>query len=66
MRGATECARRLRRLVRSLQSKVGRVNEPPVNEPVTQVILGVFSRDMPESKARDVLDRLRNVVGDYN
>ena len=66
MRGATECARRLRRLVRSLQSKVGRVNQPPVSDPVTQLILGVFSRDMPESKARDVLDRLRKLVVDYN
>jgi hypothetical protein len=30
------------------------------------MILGVFSRDVPESKAREALDRLRALVVDYN
>jgi hypothetical protein len=66
MRGATECARRLKRLVRSLKSKLGKVSSPHFDDPITQLILGVFSRDMPESKARDVLDRLKKLVVDYN
>jgi len=30
------------------------------------MILGIFSRDLPESKAREALDRLRGMVVDYN
>jgi hypothetical protein len=30
------------------------------------MILGIFSRDAPESKAREALDRLRGMVVDYN
>jgi hypothetical protein len=49
-----------------LRSNVGQVSQPPAGEPITQLILGVFSRDTPESRARDVLDRLRKLVVDYN
>jgi hypothetical protein len=66
MRGATECARRLKKLHRSLKSKGGKVSMPPYDDPISQLILGVFSRDNPESKAREVLDRLRQFVVDYN
>lgn len=66
MRGATQCARRLKKLFSSLQSKLGKVGAPAGGEPVTQMILGILSRDVPESKAREALDRLRGMVVDYN
>lgn len=66
MRGATECARRLKRLIRTLRAKLGRVAPPPADDPVTQLIVGIFSRDVPESRAREVLERLRGLVVDYN
>jgi hypothetical protein len=66
MRGATQCARRLKQLVRSLRAKLGKVGRPPAGDAVTQMILGIFSRDVPESKAREALDRLRALVVDYN
>lgn len=66
MKGATACARRLKGLIRSLRSKLGKVTLPAVGDPVSQLILGIFSRDVPESKARQVLDSLRSAVVDYN
>ena len=66
MRGATQCARRLRLLLRTLRTKLGKVSRPAVGDPITQLILGIFSRDVPESKAREALDRLRAAVVDYN
>lgn len=66
MRGATQCARRLKRLLRTLKSSLGKVLRPSVGDPVTQMILGILSRDMPESKAREVLDRVHKYVVDYN
>lgn len=66
MKGATQCARRLKQLIRSLRTKLGKPGRPPTGDAVTQMILGIFSRDLPESKARDVLDRLRGMVVDYN
>lgn len=49
-----------------MRSRLGKVSRPAIGDPITQLILGIFSRDMPESKARDVLDRLRKLVVDYN
>lgn len=66
MRGATQCAQRLRRLLRALRTRLGKVARPATSDPMTQVILGILSRDVPESKARQALDRLRAVVVDYN
>ncbi len=66
MRGATECAKRLKQLVSSLRSKLGKVSLPAVTDPVTQMLLGVLSRDTPEAKANEGLDRLRSIVVDYN
>ncbi len=66
MRGATQCARRLKQLVRSLRTKLGKTRRPPVGDAITQMILGIFSRDVPSSKAREALDRLRALVVDYN
>lgn len=66
MRGATQCARRVRQLVRSLRTKLGKIGRPAAGDAITQMILGIFSRDVPESKAREALDRLRAVVVDYN
>lgn len=66
MRGATQAARRLKRLFRSLRAKLGKVDPLPTGDPITQMILGIFSRDVPESKAREALGRLRAMVVDYN
>jgi hypothetical protein len=66
MRGATQCARRLKQLVRSLRTKLGKVRRRSTGDAITQMILGIFARDVPESKAREALDRLRAAVVDYN
>lgn len=66
MKGATQCAKRLSSLFRSLRSKLGKVNRPAAGDPISQLILGVFSRDTPESRAREALDRLKSIVVDYN
>ena len=66
MRGATQCARRLKSLFRRLRAGAGRAQRPTVGEPIAQMILGVLSRDAPESKARAALDRVRGMVVDYN
>lgn len=66
MRGATQCARRLRALFNTLRSKLGKVSAPTSGDPVTQMILGILSRDVPESRARSALDLLRGMVVDYN
>jgi hypothetical protein len=66
MKGATRCAQRLRQVFRSLRASLGKIARPPVSDPVTQLILGVFSRDMPEAKAREALERFREMVVDYN
>lgn len=66
MKGATQCAQRVRQVVRSLRNAAGRVTLPQVGDPIAQLILGIFSRDVPESRAREALDRLRGAVVDYN
>ncbi|MBU0637887.1 MAG: hypothetical protein KKB50_03410 [Planctomycetes bacterium] len=66
MRGATQCVRRLKQVLRSLRSSSGKVARPAVGDPVTQLILGIFSRNAPEPKAREALDRIRAMVVDYN
>lgn len=66
MKGATLCAKRLSTLFKSLKTKLGKVTRPANTDPITQIVLGIFSRDMPEAKAREVLDRLRENVVDYN
>lgn len=66
MKGATDCARRLKSLVRSLRAKLGKGGRRTSGDAVTQMILGILSRDVPESKARAALDRLWSTVVDYN
>jgi endonuclease III len=66
MRGATECAKRLRPFFSALRSKVGKVSQPTASDPITQLILGILSRDTPEARASEGLERLRGVVVDYN
>ncbi len=66
MRGATECAKRLKTLISQLRAKLGQAPAPQPGDPVTQLILGILSRDTPESKAQDGLERLRGMVVDYN
>lgn len=66
MKGATQCARRIKQQLRSLRTKLGKVSRPPLGDPISHLILGVFSRDVPESKAREALDQMRSMVVDYN
>lgn len=66
MKGAKQCAQRLRRVLRSLRSKAGRVAPPPTGDPIRQLVLGIFSRDVPEVRAKEALSRLMEVVVDYN
>lgn len=66
MRGATECAKRLKSFFGTLRSKLGKVSQPTLGDPVTQLLLGILSRDTLESKAAEGLDRLRGMVVDYN
>ncbi|MFQ5806845.1 MAG: hypothetical protein ACE5I3_10385 [Phycisphaerae bacterium] len=56
----------MKQLVRSLRTKLGKVGRRPAGDAITQMILGIFSRDVPESTAREALDRLRALVVDYN
>ncbi|QOJ15290.1 MAG: hypothetical protein HRU75_11895 [Planctomycetia bacterium] len=66
MRGATQFARRVKQLLRTLRTKYGKVQRPAVGDPVTQLILGVLTRDALEARAREALERLREMVVDYN
>ncbi|TWT43760.1 hypothetical protein RAS1_01590 [Phycisphaerae bacterium RAS1] len=66
MRGATDCAKRVKQVFASLRSKLGKPTRPAHTDPVTQLILGVFSRDVPEAKAREALEAMRGLVVDYN
>ncbi len=66
MKGAKQCAQRLGKVLRSLRSKAGRVAVPPTGDPIRQLILGIFSRDVPEVRAKEALNRLLEVVVDYN
>lgn len=66
MRGATECARRVKQLLRTLRTRLGKVTRPQASDATTQMILGILSRDMPESKAREALEKMRSMVVDYN
>lgn len=66
MRGATECAKRLKLLLSSLRSQLGKVSPPSPGDAITQMLMGILTRNVPEPKAADALDRLRSVVVDYN
>lgn len=66
MKGATRCAKQLKSLLRTLRPKSAKATRPAPGDPITQLILGVLTRDVPESKARDVLERIRASVVDYN
>lgn len=66
MKGAEQCTRRLRSLWRTLRARAGAAPRLTVGDPVTQLFLGIFTRDMPENRAREVLDRLRAQVVDFN
>lgn len=66
MRGATQCAKRLKNVFAELRSKLGKVEPPPAMDPISHLILGVLSRNVPEAKAREIFDGVRAVVVDYN
>lgn len=66
MKGATQCAKRLKTLIRKLRTALGKVAPPPASEPIDQLILGIFTRDATEAKANEVLDSIKANVVDYN
>lgn len=66
MKNATQRAGKVRQLLKSLRAGHGRVTRLPVSDPITQLLLGVLTRNVPEAKARETLDRLRTLVVDYN
>src|SRR5262245_29806406 len=66
MKGATQCARKVKQLFRTMRTKLGKVNRPQTGDPITQMILGILTRDAPEAKAREALDRMKAMVVDYN
>ncbi|MBK8914158.1 MAG: hypothetical protein IPM64_06075 [Phycisphaerales bacterium] len=66
MRGATQYARRIKQLLRTLRAKYGKAQRPTVGDPVTQLILGILTRDALEARAKEALERLREMVVDYN
>lgn len=66
MRGATEAAKKLRKVFSSLKSAHGKIQRPTPTDPITQLLLGIFSRNQPENKAREIVEKLRSLVVDYN
>jgi endonuclease III len=66
MRGATKCAATLKKVFKRLRDKHGKVSLPATGDPISQLLLGILSRDVPEAKARAALDQLRSSVVDYN
>ncbi|MCG3128498.1 MAG: hypothetical protein CHACPFDD_03387 [Phycisphaerae bacterium] len=66
MRGASDCARRLKKVIRALRARHGDLPAPSPGDPLAQLILGIFTRDMPEARAHDVIERIRSMVVDYN
>ncbi|MCA9245217.1 MAG: hypothetical protein KDA32_14770 [Phycisphaerales bacterium] len=66
MKGATQCAKKVKQVFKSLRSKLGKAPGPQTSDPIDQLILGIFSRDTVESKAADALKRLQAEVVDYN
>ena len=66
MKGASQCAQRFKQLMRKLQKSLGNVSPPAASDPITHALLGILSRDAPEQKARDALERLCASIVDYN
>src|SRR5262245_45991959 len=66
MRGATEAAKKLRKVFSALKSAHGKVQRPTPTDPITQLLLGIFSRNQPENKAKEIVEQLRALVVDYN
>lgn len=66
MKGATQCAKKVKQVFKSLRSSLGKVNRPQPGDPIMQLILGIFSRDAQEARAREALDRFHQMVVDYN
>lgn len=66
MKGATQCAKRVKQVFKSLRTKLGKINPPQTGDPVTQMLIGVLTRDAQEAKAREAIDTLRGMVVDYN
>jgi len=67
MKGAARCARRVKQLFRQMRSAGGRpVRQYTAGDPITQLILSIFSRNLPENRAREGLLRLQAAAVDFN
>lgn len=66
MRGATQAAKKVKKAFTELKKAHGKQPEPATGDPILQLLLGIFSRNVPENKAREPVDKLRNMVVDYN
>lgn len=66
MTGAARAAQRLRQWMRTMRSEAERIHRPACTDPITQIVLGIFSRNLPEARAREALERLQASVVDYN
>jgi endonuclease III len=66
MRGATESAKKVKKAFTALKNSLGKIPRSTPTDPITQLLLGIFSRNLPEAKAKEIVDQLRSMVVDYN
>lgn len=66
MRGATESAKKVKKAFAALKNSLGKIPRSTPTDPITQLLMGVFSRNLPETKAKEIVDQLRALVVDYN
>ena len=66
MKQAAECARRVRKLMALLKKEGSAAPLPPVEDPMEQLIRGVFTDFVSESRANAAAVRLRQALVDVN
>ncbi|MGE3180337.1 MAG: hypothetical protein AB7N71_01805 [Phycisphaerae bacterium] len=66
MRGATLAAKKVKKAFAELKKAHGKQQEPGIGDPIQQLLLGVFSRNAPENKAREAVEKLQGMVVDFN
>lgn len=66
MKDSNEYAGALKRLCSRLKRSGGKINEPAVNDPITELVLAGLSVATTESKSRSALGRLRSSFVDFN
>lgn len=65
MKGATQCAKRLKDVIKRLKKSTAEA-PPSSGDPIAELVLGVLTRDQPESRAQDALKRMLRDVVDFN